>query len=280
MENDKNGGQGGKDAPAEAGNVFGEPVAAPEAKEEGDKGGDKAPSERETPTQRIERLAREHGELTAYKSDSERRHAEKDTNLQRANDTIAQLRKDLEAARGGKGGEQKPGEGEGKPAEGALFKDIKTSKDLTEDERDEMTDTEIKQMDMIASLQQGMNQLAAAIGQAGGKKDAGEGAGEAVDLNKTVRETASELAGGDTEAANLIIEAWKELGFATEGKTAEQIKAQVVAATKNVPTYTPPKEQGKAHGKPAGGGTEKDPYGVDKIVEAAAKGKDSGSFEL
>jgi hypothetical protein len=255
--------------------AFGEPADVKEEGEgeEGEGEGEKKTDKKvknETPEQKSERLARENGELSQYKTDSERRHAEKDENLRKANETIAELRKAVE-------GKTKEGE-EGDKKGDLLFKEIKSSKDLSADEKEEMTDTEIKQMDEIAALKSGMNSLAELITK-NTKTEEKKETGKVEDLNGLVKNTAKELAGDNTEMANKIIESVKQ--FNLEGLKEAEIKERVVNAAKLVPDYKPKKEQASGKGgKPAGGGEDKDPFGVDQIVEDVSKQREGGGYAL
>ena len=166
-------------------------------------------------------------------------------------------------------------EGKGGGGEGGdeLFKEIKTSKDLTAEQKEEMTDTEIKQMDEIAALKSGMNNLATLI-KKGQTKEGGE-----IDTQGIVKDTARDLAAGNKELANQIIESVKQ--FVLDGLDEEQIIARVGKAATLVSGYKPPKEQaGGGKGKPAGGTGDSDPYGVDKIVEEVHAQKENKGFNL
>ena len=71
------------------------------------------------------------------------------TNLSKQGDIIKTLEKKVGELKEGKKGDETD----------VLFKDIKWSKDLKQDEKDEMTDTEVKQMDQIAEMQTAQNKL-------------------------------------------------------------------------------------------------------------------------
>ena len=246
--------------------AFGEPVKkeeerAGEGEEEKKVGGD----EKLTPTEQVAELSRKLGTLEAEKTQWGETNKSKDENIRNMKDAI----KRLEAQVGGKKDE---GEGESE----LLYKDIKTSKDLTAEQKEEMTDSEIKQMDEIAALKQGMNDLAKLV-----KKSATKEGGEVVDVNTTVRDTAKEIGGTDKAMVNLIIESFKALKFSTEGLTETEIAERVAIAATKVPNYKPPKEQVRgADGKPVVGGSNDDPHGVDKIVEDVFKKREGGTFEL
>lgn len=197
------------------------------------------------------------------------------TNLKGQGDVIRTLKSKI-AELEGKGKE-------GGAAVDVLYKpeDIKWSKDLTKEQRDEMTEAEIKQMDEIAALKEAQNKMYAAL-QKGEKKDGEE---EVPDIQSWVKEEAKELSRGEgghlnTELANQIIEAVKM--FNLEGLDEKAVRERVGMAAKHVPDYKPPKEQKRtAGGKPVvqEGDKKDDPFGVDAIVEGVGKGSD-GSYAL
>lgn len=174
----------------------------------------------------------------------------------------------------------------GKPAgdeaeEDVLFKkeDIKWSKDLTKEEREEMTETEIKQMDEIARMKEAQNKM-----YADSKKRERDGETQKVeDLQSLVKSHAKELAKKedgtvDTDLANQIIESAKQ--FNLTGLDEATVKQRVETARKLLPDYKPPQEQINKKGKPVDGTKPSDdPFGVDKIVEDATKGSD-GKYSL
>ncbi len=200
---------------------------------------------------------------------------------------IKSLEKQLDQAL--KGGKIKPADG--KPVE-LPYKTIVHSKDLTQAQRDEMTDTEIKQMDAIADLQQKENERftkeaerAAAGEEDKGKKDGEEDEDEEdeeegdddkiKDVKKTVKTIALELAGNDVDIANQIIESAKQ--FNLTGLTMEQLKERIASAHKLIPDYKPPQEQKKINGKTVKPATDKDdPFGNQKIIDEATSAPKGG----
>ena len=171
-----------------------------------------------------------------------------------------------------------------------LFTEIKTSKDLTKDERDEMSETELKQFDEIATLKQGMNKLAELIG---GTKKADEAKdGEDDDLTigtqdnepvtnfkKDVQSIALEVAGNDTEMANKIIFEFNQFA-GNELLNKAQLKERITKSASLVSGYKPPKEQPIKRGKGVDGNKDKDDaFGVNAIVENARKAN-TGSYTL
>lgn len=162
-----------------------------------------------------------------------------------------------------------------------LFKDIKWSKDLTAEEREDMTETEIKQMDIIADMQTKQNQMYAE----NQKKEKENQNKVAEDVNSTVKSHASELAKGEdgkvnVDMANQIIESFKALSFNIEGKTAEDIKKLVEISAGQVPNYKAPKEQTTVKTKTVTDTkTGDDPFNIDDIVDEATKPA-NGNYSL
>ena len=261
MTDEKDGGQSQVDAFGELPPQKEESPKVEDKKEEGDKGGGEEGKEKLTPTQQVAELSRKLGEYAEKERSWGETQKSKDENIRAMKDSIKKLETQIKDGKGEEKGEE-------------LFKDIKTSKDLTADQKEEMTDTEIKQMDEIAALKQGMNNLANMIKKGGEKNEGGQ-----LDVNNIVRETAKELAKGDKDMANLIITSIKK--FNLEGLSEEEIVARVGEAALLLPNYKKPKEQvsGKG-GKAAGGGNDNDPFGVDKIVDEVHAKKENKGFEL
>lgn len=247
-------------------NAFGEDIN-PKEEIGGEEGGgegkdDEGGKEKLTPTQHIAELSRRLGEYTQKELSWGETNKSKDDNIR----AMAAKIKGLEAqAKGEKGG------GEG--AEELLFKEIKTSKDLSAEQKEEMTDTEMKQMDEIAALKAGMNNLAGMI-KKGQTKESGE-----TDVQAIVKNTALGLSAGNKEMANQIIESVKQ--FVLDGLNEEQIAERVGKAALLVSDYKPPKEQaGGNKGKPAGAGGNTDEFGIDKIVDEVHAKRENKGFEL
>lgn len=207
-------------------------------------------------------------------------------NLSEQGKALKNLQKQLVALQ--KGGKTAGEEGE------VLFKEIKTSKDLTEKEKEDMTETEIKLFDQNAELKASMNKLFTALNDKKGKEteategdeDEGkdddgtvEGVEKVDDLGKEARSVASEIAGGDVALANNIIGKFNM--FAGNDKLDKaQLKERMLEAAKLVPDYKPPKEQQHHQKGSAAGGTKgDDPFGVNKIVEGVGK-KNDGGYKL
>lgn len=268
---DAGAGAGGDDTEGKT-DAFGsdnKPPEPPKKKEgEGGEGGKK-----------FDAIPEDHPTIVALKNQIEDVKKEYGGNLSGQRDVIKRLEDEITLLK--KGGTKKEGEED----VAVLYKpeEIKWSKDLTKEQREEMTETEIAQMDQIAEMRTKMNEMYADT-----QKKAKEGETKAVeDLNTTVRSAAQELATGEdgkvnTELANQIIESFKTLKFDVAGLSADDIKKRVEMAAKQVPDYKPPKEQttvpqgGKTVKK---GASESDPFGVDKIVEEATKGQD-GTYSL
>ena len=179
-------------------------------------------------------------------------------NLAGQREVIKRLESEIESIK--KGGNPTGKDKEGEDTGEVLFKEIKWSKDLSEEERDEMTDNEIKQMDVIASMQEAQNKMYAEM-QSKGKSEEDTGV---KDINSFVRKEAMELSGDDTELTNLIIESFNSMKFSTEGLSEEELKKRVELSATQVPTYKAPKEQPTKTGKPVKkGGGDTDPFGID-----------------
>lgn len=218
----------------------------------------------------------------------EEKNNSKDENIKEMRNKL----KDLEQRNKQSGGQKdqnkgdEGGEGDkGVEQSGKVFEEIKTSSDLSQEEKDEMTDTEIKQYDEIASLKQGMNQLAGVMtqnqGQQGqqGQQEGEEEGGDTSETKEAVKTKAQELAKGDTEQANKIIEAFNNMKFDLSKLTEDEIKERVEIASKNATGKKGPKEQSSPKGGAVKGGSKEDPHGVDKIVEEATSGEE-GTFSL
>lgn len=252
--------------------------AEPQAKSEGgedkgDKGGDKGGDKKFDP------IPEDHPTIVGLKNQIEEIKKSYGGNLSSQRDIIKTLEGKIDALTSGKGGAGAGDKG-GEEATDVLFKDIKWSKDLTKEEREEMTETEIKQMDAIASMQEAQNKMYAQL-QAKGKT---EETAKVENLNASVQSIAKELSKGEDgkeniDLANQIIEAAKM--FNLEGLTEAQLKERVAMAAKHVPDYKPPKEQtNKGGGKPVKQTKDADdPFGVDQIVEDVRKGSD-GNYSL
>jgi hypothetical protein len=174
------------------------------------------------------------------------------------------------------GGKKPEGEGQGKEGETLLYTDIKWSKDLSEDERDEMTDSEIKQMDEIAAMKEAQNKMYAQLQTVGSTTEKVVEQKEVEDKQSLIKETAMELADNDRDLANKIIENMKQ--FNLEGLNEGQIKERVANAHKLLPDYKPPKEGSSIKGSPVKSGS--DPFAHnDKVVEEVTKGS-SGTYSL
>lgn len=158
--------------------------------------------------------------------------------------------------------------------------DIKFSKDLSEDERDAMTKTEIALFDALADMKQKANEQAVKDF----KKERemiknNEKDGEVKDLNGKVKEIALSLVGNDIAKANEIIESAKR--FNLVGLDEATLKARIEDAQKLLPDYKPPKEQEHKDGGVVknNDSTKDDPFGSTKIIEEAQKGN-KGNYSL
>lgn len=229
-------------------------------------------------TKEFAAIPEDHPTVVALKAEIEKVKNEYGTNLSGQRTVIATLEGKIDALL--KGGAHKEENGE----VDVLFKDIKHSKDLTKEQRDEMTDTEIRQMDEIADMKEAQNKMYAEQQKALKAGTKVQETTKVENLNSLVQTFAKDLAKNEdgtenTQLANEIIESTKQ--FNLEGLDAETVKQRVISAHKLLPSYTPPKEQPKKNGKPVTNtkSTDEDPFGVNKIVEEAGKGGD-GTYAL
>jgi len=260
--------------------AFGQDLNTPSNPEEGEEG--------KKEDKKYETIPEDHPTIVTLKNEIEKVKQDKDSmggNLSKQNDIIKILEGKIDVLMQGKGGDK------GKETEfDVIYKpeDIKRSKDLTEEEREEMTSTEIRQMDEIADMKEKQNEIYAnqqkEARERKAKEDAGTGT-KVEDINKAVQEHAKTLAKGEdgkdnTEMANQIIESFKVLKFDVEGLSAEELQKRVEMAASQVPNYTPPKEQVNKGGKGVDGGKGKtDVFNTDQIIEEATKDND-GNYSL
>ena len=175
-----------------------------------------------------------------------------------------------------------------------IHKNIRTSKDLSKEERDNMTDAEIKAFDEVADLKKGMNELAKLVRTATKKEEPAtvteedkepENKGivddaDTVENFKTeAKSVAATLAKGDVEMANKIIHEFNQFA-GNDTLTKTQLAERMAKAASLVEGYTPPKEASRTpgpKGAPVKTGTDKnDPFGVASIVEGAKNTKAGG----
>lgn len=267
-----------KDAPES--NAFGEPLkkegeahddtggGAGEGEGEGEGGEDKG--------KKFAAIPEDHPTIVALKAQIESVKTEYGTNLSGQRDVIKILEGKIETLMAGKGG----GDDKNKDGEFVLFKDIKRSKDLKPEERENMTEAEIRQMDENADIKDGQNKIYAEM--MGGKKKEETGAVE--DRNNAVRTEAMALAKAsagkeDTALANQIIEAFNM--YDQSKIKPEQVKEFVLKAASGLSTYKAPKDAKTIKGNAVkDGGDGSDPHNVDKIVEEAHKAGKGGGYAL
>lgn len=180
---------------------------------------------------------------------------------------------------------------EGDEAEAdVMFKDIKTSKDLSDEEKENMTEAEIAMFDRNAGLETAMNKMFETMQKrqkqteeakvedlnSSAQVEAGELADEAIKANP-------ELAKDATELKDKIIVEFNE--YNNEGITPDILKARMKKALNNLEGYTPPKEQEEKGGSKAGGAVKKsgdgktDEFGIDKVVSSVKKSND-GNYDF
>ena len=163
-------------------------------------------------------------------------------------------------------------------------KEIKRSKDLTDDERDDMTTREIEMMDKLADAQDKENKAAEAAHKAASKKKEPEVDKEPKDGEDTpaklLEAEIEALSGGDAERKRELKEAATLTNFnglTTKEQIAERLK---LGAEKFIPNWQRPKEQQTVMGAAVKtGGGAKDPHNIDQIVREAREGS-TGSYLL
>lgn len=222
------------------------------------------PEKKEEPQKKYEDIPQDHPTVVKLNQEIERVKSEYGSNLSGQRKVIEQLEKDLEEFKKSGGKEEK------KDEEDVLYKEIKWSKDLTDEEREDMTETEIKQMDEIAEMKTKQNDIYKS--QNSNKKQ--EESKKADDMQSLVKETALAIAQEETgtedvDLANQIIESVKQ--FNLEGLDVKTIKERVATARKLLPDYTAPKETVTKKGNTVKAtSSETDPFGTDAIVESVS----------
>lgn len=230
------------------------------------------PKVEEKKEEKNDALPENHPTVVALKKQIEDVKKEYGGNLSGQRSKIEKLESEIAELRKGNNKDEKKDED-------VLYKDIKWSKDLSKEDLESMTDTEIKQMDEIAEMKTNQNRMY----QEGKGKQKQEETSKVENLQALVKNTAKELATGedgtvDIELANQIIESTKQ--FVLEGLDEATVKERVLKAHTLLPNYTPPKEQTKKDGKPVKVETKKDdPFGVDAIIAEATK-ESSGNYSL
>lgn len=161
--------------------------------------------------------------------------------------------------------------------------ELKTSKELTDAERDDMTEGEMKKHDELVAMKKRENERAEKEARAEMVKETEKEVADATkvkgdDLKTLVASEIGALSGGDAEKKRELEEAVGMLNLS--GLTTEQVKERVKAAQKLVPSYVPPKEQaGAAGGKAVKEGNGGDPFGTDAIIKEA-RGGNAGTYAL
>lgn len=275
--------QGGDNAPAPevkdqpqapVADIFGETANAPEAKAPAAGEGDGKKDD----GKKFEPIPEDHPTIVALKNEIQQVKDSHGGNLSKQREIIKGLEDKIATLT--KGGAAPAATDDGKDDPNLPFPDVKFSKDLTKEEREEMTDNEIRLMDQLAATQDYQNKQYLAS-----KKQAAEQTEtQTVNVNTTVQNTAKELSKGEDgkenlDLANEIIESVKQ--FNLEGLSEAEIKDRVNKAAQLLPSYTPPKEQIKKPGNPVKENptNSDDPFGVDQIVEEVANRK-GGSYDL
>jgi hypothetical protein len=194
------------------------------------------------------------------------------TNLSGQRKVIDTLQKQLKELQGGKAPDNTQAT--------APFKEIKRSKDLSKDERESMTEAELRQMDAVADLQETINGLAGQLTKKeieAKEKETEQAETRETNRNETVRGLAKKIAeeaGGGVDLANQIIDSYNLYDQSKIGDA--QVEEFVKRAATLVPDYKPPKEQPKKQGSAVKAVKDEDPFGIDKIVEDVHSSKDGG----
>jgi chromosome segregation ATPase len=209
----------------------------------------------------VETLKEKLSKLNSDYEGLDKTNKSKDENIRAMGEKIRQLEKAMKDGGGGKDGEA-----------AGLFKDIKRPTDLTKEEREKLTPTEAALMDQVATMQEGMNKLFERL-------EKGDQARTGVDPAATVKELAKDLAGGNREMANQIIEQFNGLKFSLDGLSEEEILDRVKIAAGKVPTYKPPQDQQTGTGAPVKKSPADASPDVAKAQEAASKNR-SGDYAL
>ena len=223
-------------------------------------------------------ITEDHPTIVALKEDHEKRNKELGENLSKQGKIIEDLQRQLKEAKGEEGGDKKV---DVKP----LFETVKASKDLTDQEKEEMTETEIKQFDEIATLKNALNTINESLQKRNQEETGKHEEQKQESVNKVVQSTAKELAKessgkDDTKLANEIIENFKGMKFDLEGLSEDDIKNRVAIAATQVSDYKPPKEQTNKKGGTVKSGSNNDPFAAnDAIVNKIGKGND-GNYSL
>lgn len=158
--------------------------------------------------------------------------------------------------------------------------DLRTSKELTDDEKDEMTAGELKLWDERAAMRAKENKAAEEAARKellGENEENTEERVKGDDLKTLIATEIGALSGGDAERLRELTEAVALLNLS--GLTAEQVKERVKMAERLLPNYTPPKEQAKGQGGAVKNGGEADPFNVTKIIEES-RGGNKGDYSL
>lgn len=192
------------------------------------------------------------GQIDALKKES----TDKGDNLSRQGKLLKKMEGELEALKTKKTDENKQ-----------VFDNIKFSKDLTKEERDEMTPREIQLMDELAVTQQKINEVAV--------DDAP--VAPIYDVAKAVQDEAMKLAEGNYIKAQQLIEKFNSLGLDLTKIDSDNVSEKVKAVIALVPDFVPKKEQEKVEGGAVKGTSGTDAYGISGVVAAAVAEREANS---
>lgn len=153
------------------------------------------------------------------------------------------------------------------------YPEIKYSKDLPEDEREEMTKREIEQMDMIAKMQENENKKTIEAVKAKVESDRKAEEGK-YDVTENAKQFAMELAGDDREMANKIISEFNNFD-SSKVDSDDSLKTMLDKASKLVDDFKPAKEETQKGGsavKKEGDGSDFDATSIIKGVTSTNEG--------
>ena len=147
---------------------------------------------------------------------------------------------------------------EGEKERKALFEKIQRSTDLSEEEREKMTDTEIATMDALADVQEKANEQHAKEQEAAENTEESEEVQFArKQVQTAIQNTALQLAGNDQEKANNIINEFNNYKDSDKLMTAEEITERLTRAARAIGDFAPARHEATPQGDAAGnsGGT-------------------------
>lgn len=225
---------------------------------------------------KYENIPEDHPIIVGLKNEIEKIKTEYGGNLSGQREKIKNLEKQIQDYKNGVGNTEEKGAID----PNLPYPEVKFSKDLSDKERELLTDNEIKMMDDLATMKKRENDKY--LAELNKTKEVENKKVE--DLQSLIKNTAIELSKDETgkerlDIANAIIESAKQ--FSYEGLSEEQIKERVGNGYKLLPTYTPPKEQINKIGSTITNNKagENSFAENDKIIEEANKDS-NGAYQL